>query len=318
MAKPHVLILGAGPAGLGAAFQLSRKGNARISVLEKHKTVGGHAASFQISGIQVDYGSHRLHPACDPKIFHDIKELLRGDLLDRPRHGRIRLENRWIHFPLKPLDLLWKMPPRFAAGTAKDLIGKTFTRNTNPGRERTFASILEQGLGRTICREFYFPYARKIWGLPPEELSPIQAQRRVSANSVGKMVSKVLSAFPVFKGAGNGRFFYPKDGFGQIAESLYHEAKSAGAKFYLNAKLISLRRNGKRIRSVCSNQDGKPTEHFAEYVWSTIPITTLVQSFRPEPPASVLLATHNIQFRAMILVYLVLEQGRFSEYDAHY
>jgi protoporphyrinogen oxidase len=132
------------------------------------------------------------------------------------------------------------------------------------------------------------------------------------------MVSKVLSAFPVFKGAGNGRFFYPKDGFGQIAESLYHEAKSAGAKFYLNAKLISLRRNGKRIRSVCSNQDGKPTEHFAEYVWSTIPITTLVQSFRPEPPASVLLATHNIQFRAMILVYLVLEQGRFSEYDAHY
>ena len=94
--KPHVIILGAGPAGLGAAYKLSRKGLARVTVVEQNEIVGGNAASFEISGIRVDCGSHRLHPTCDPKILADIKELLGEDLLDRPRHGRIRLSNQWI------------------------------------------------------------------------------------------------------------------------------------------------------------------------------------------------------------------------------
>jgi protoporphyrinogen oxidase len=132
------------------------------------------------------------------------------------------------------------------------------------------------------------------------------------------MLSKFLATVPGFKRASNGRFFYPRDGFGQITKSLYHEAKKGGAGFYLNTQVTSLQRNGDEIRSVCCYQNGKLTEHFADYIWSTIPLTKLVRSIQPEPPSSVLLASNNIQFRAMILVYLVLEQTRYSEYDAHY
>ena len=91
MNKPHIVILGAGPAGLGAAFQLTRRELASVTVLEHCKNVGGAAQSFELSGIQVDYGSHRLHPACDPEILRDIQTLLGEDLLDRPRHGRVRV-----------------------------------------------------------------------------------------------------------------------------------------------------------------------------------------------------------------------------------
>jgi len=108
--RPHVVILGAGPAGLGAAFKLARRGNVRVTVLEQNKHIGGNAGSFDLAGMRADYGSHRLHPSCDPEILGDIQDLLGDDLLDRPRHGRIRLCGRWIHFPLKPIDLALGLP----------------------------------------------------------------------------------------------------------------------------------------------------------------------------------------------------------------
>ena len=122
MNKPHIVILGAGPAGLGAAFQLKQRGLARVTVLEQHDRVGGNAGSFELAGMRVDYGSHRLHPACDPEILRDIRTLLGNDLLDRLRHGRIRLCGRWIQFPLKPSDLALGLPPSFSFGVAADLV----------------------------------------------------------------------------------------------------------------------------------------------------------------------------------------------------
>ena len=67
MTEPcRVVILGAGPAGLGAAYQLTRLGRAAVTVLERNPVVGGLAGSFELAGLKVDYGSHRLHPACEP------------------------------------------------------------------------------------------------------------------------------------------------------------------------------------------------------------------------------------------------------------
>jgi len=188
MAKPHVIILGAGPAGVGAAFQLARKGLAQVTLLEECEHVGGIAGSFDLSGVRVDYGSHRLHPSCDPEILQDIRTLLGNDLLDRPRHGRIRLRGKWIHFPLKPADLILQLPTSFTAGVARDLVIKLLPSKTHLYREESFATVLQEGLGQTICHDFYFPYAQKIWGLPPEELSATQARRRVAAGSTAKLL----------------------------------------------------------------------------------------------------------------------------------
>ena len=124
LTQPHVVILGAGPAGTGAACQLIRTGKAKVTVLEQRDSVGGNAGSFTLGGLRVDYGSHRLHPACDPEILKDLKNLLGEDLLLRPRHGRIRLRGRWIHFPLKPADLLLRLPKSFTFGVGIDMVGQ--------------------------------------------------------------------------------------------------------------------------------------------------------------------------------------------------
>lgn len=318
MSKPHVVILGAGPAGLGAAYRLTRDHLAQVTVLERNTTVGGNAGSFVLAGMPVDYGSHRLHPACDPQVLADIRELLGDALLDRPRHGRIRLQQRWIHFPLKPLDLLTHLSPAFTFGFVGDAASKMIGRKENAATESNFATVLEQGLGKTICREFYFPYARKVWGLEPEAMSPEQGKRRVGANSVGKMISKVLASAPGIKRQGTGRFYYPRMGYGAISDAYHFAAHAAGACFEFGAQVTGVDTREGAVTNVRFMQAGRAECIPADYVWSTIPLTVLASALTPPPSQASLDAARALDYRAMILIYAVLEQTQFSEYDAHY
>lgn len=310
-----VTILGAGPAGLGAALALARQGH-DVSVIEQADRVGGNAGSFELGGMRVDFGSHRFHPASHPDVLKLVRGLLGDDLLERPRHGRIRLMGRWIHFPLRPLDLALHVHPRFALGVSLDVARRyADARRSAADGNATFASVLERGLGRTICREFYFPYARKIWGLEPDEISPVQALRRVSAGSIGKLLRRLL---PRSGGGGGGStkgiFYYPKDGYGQISERLADAAEAAGARIQLNAsaRRIHLGSSGDHVVETTLGR------RVSRHVWSTIPVTTFVRLAEPAAPAAVIASARKLELRAMLLVYLIIGADRFTEFDAHY
>ena len=311
--KPIIVILGAGLSGLGAAWQLTRHGLAHVCVLERSAEVGGIAGSFELCGLPVDYGSHRLHPACDPQILGDLRMLLGNDLLTRPRHGRIRLVGRWVHFPLKASDLLTSLPWRFRIRIAGDILRKVISIPSNDVRP-SFASVLERGLGSTICRDFYFPYAQKIWGLAPEELSPTQAYRRISVGSLGKMLRKVFTSRN--RSSVGGSFFYPRGGFGQIARVMATAASDGNADIRLRATVRVIHLGPPHY--VEFEQHGQVTSIKADYVWSTIPASVLLRLVRPTAPSEVMEASSQLRFRGMVLTYLVLGQQRFSEYDAHY
>ncbi len=310
-----IVILGGGPAGLAAGYQLAKRGWRDVTVLERGPRVGGNAGSFVLDGIPVDFGSHRLHPSTSPALMADIKALLGDDLLDRPRHGRIRLQGRWVHFPLKPVDLALRLPPAFALGVVGDALTKRFAPEVEPP---TFASLLEKGLGKTICREFYFPYARKLWGLPPEALDAEQARRRVANSSLGKMIRRVLNAVPGMKPPGAGRFFYPKRGFGQIADAFAGAAAAAGARVALNAQVHAVTVDGARATGVEVTLDGARQHLPARQVLSTIPLTVLARLVSGAATPPPLAASAGLGYRGMVLIYVMLEAEQFTEFDAHY
>jgi protoporphyrinogen oxidase len=311
----RVAVLGGGPAGLGAAWRLARSGKGSAVVFEQRESVGGNSGSFVLDGIPVDFGSHRLHPSCAPRILDDLRALLGDGLLDRPRHGRIRLRGRWIHFPLKPVDLMVSLPPSFGAGVAADAARKVVRGRSVDGAE-TFASVLERNLGRTICRDFYFPYARKIWGVEPESISATQAYKRVSAGTIAKMARKALGLVPGLKAPGAGRFFYPRDGFGRISEAIAEAARASGAEVALGTTVREIRLG--RPHLVVAERDGVAREVEADYVWSTIPLTVLARVARPSAPDEALEAAARLRYRAMTLIYITLGAAQFTPYDAHY
>jgi len=306
---------------LGAALGLARRGFAPVLV-ERETRVGGNAGSSDLHGIPVDLGSHRLHPSTDPEILSTLRDLLGDDLLQRPRHGRILLSGRWIRFPLRPLDLASSAPPRFLAGVAWDLMRRLLPLPKRCPGLKSFASLLWRGLGPTICREFYFPYARKIWGLESEEISAVQAARRVSAGSMERMLRRVLSGTPPRSGRRHrNTFFYPRQGFGQLADALWRASVAAGAEIVLGTPVQAIQpgfsKSGIEVEVEVGEAE-EPRTLSCDHLWSTLPLGEMVGFVDPPPPAEVLASAGNLQQRAIVLVYLVLEQGRFSEFDAHY
>jgi protoporphyrinogen oxidase len=306
MSRPAIAVLGGGPAGLGLSWRLVLQGF-DVTLLEASPRTGGNSGSFEIEGHIVDYGSHRLHPSCPPEILSDIKAMLGPSLLDRPRHGRIHLMGRWLHFPLRAADIVLNAPPRFAAGAMRDAIVKPRGRQA----EESFAAVLERGLGPTICREFYFPYARKIWGLEPGELDAEQARRRVSAGTIGKVLQKVIGK------SGRKRFYYPRGGFGAISGAYATAAGKAGARILTSAAVTSIEIAGDRAVVRADGTGGAVSVECA-LVMSTIPVATAVSLIRPAAPAEVIEATQGLRYRAMVLVYLLLPVAQFTEFDAHY
>ena len=300
-----LVILGAGPAGVGAAYRTARAGH-RVVVLERAPGPGGAAASFELDGIRVDHGSHRLHPAIDPRILGDLRGLLGDDLQRRPRNGRIHLEGRWIRFPLRPADLARRLPPSFAAGVAVDAA----TAWARRPRADTFAETLRAGLGPTMCQRFYFPYARKLWGLDPDELAGEQARRRVSAGSPGRLLARVARGRPPRRPL----VLVPQ---GRLRDHL----RAPGRRGRRRRGRAALPDRGRAGRARPRGGDGHPGRRGAAGGPAGVvdrPPAHPGQDDRPGPAPAVLEAAGQLGFRAMVLVYLVLDGGRYSDYDAHY
>ena len=301
----RVAVLGAGPTGVMAAADLAAAGH-DVAVLEAGPTVGGMAGSFEIAGQRVDYGSHRLHPAAHPDLLELIGRLLGDDLQERPRNGRIHLHDRWIRFPLRASDLLRRLPPRFAIGSAVD----TLTRPLRSTPDDSFHGVIRAGLGPTVAQSFYGPYARKLYGVEPDELSSEVARRRVAASSPGAIVKRLTAAAR----GGQPTFLYPRNGYGAIVEALAEHATSQGATIMLNRPVDAITTTATGLAV-----DAGDSQVVAEHVISTIPLPSLVDAVPVATVPDIIQdAVTTLRVRGMILVYLVVPRTRYTEFDAHY
>jgi protoporphyrinogen oxidase len=303
-----ILVVGAGPAGLAAAWRAARAGH-EVTVVERASAVGGMAGSFEVAGVRVDHGSHRLHPSTPAPILAALRDLLGGELQVRPRHGRIRLRDRWVAFPLRTGDLVRHAPRRFAVRAAVDAV----TGPLRHPQDDRFAEVVRAGLGPAVLDAFYGPYADKLWGTPAAELAGELARRRVSASSAGDVVRRLVrGSRPEAR-----TFLYPRRGFGAIAEALAGAAVDAGVDIRLDTQVSALVAPPAAGGAWAVELGGETTLD-AAHLWSTAPLPALALRVDPEPPAEVRAAAAGLQHRAMVLLYLVVDRRRWTPYDAHY
>ena len=300
----EIAIVGAGPAGLMAAWQAAEAGH-EVSVYEKADTVGGMSGSFTIAGQRVDFGSHRLHPSTPPHLLQALTSLLGDDIQTRQRNGRIRLYDKWVAFPLRTTDLIRHLPLKFSAGSAMDIVRRPFLNSSG----HTFGDEVRHRLGKTVSDEFYSPYAEKLWGVHPREIDGELARRRVSASSPLAILKRLIrSSTPTGR-----TFLYPKNGYGQIVEALADAVVNAGGKIELECPIehIVLENDSCTLKS----PKGDKT---AQLVWTTAPLSALPKMIEPSPSQEITQAASALRIRGMLLVYLVLDQSNFTQYDAHY
>lgn len=307
-----VVVLGGGAAGLTAAWRAAVAGRS-VRLFERSPTLGGLAASFEVAGVRVDHGSHRLHPATSPALLADLRGLLGEDLQTRPRNGRLRLYDRWLGFPLNAGELARTVPPGALARIARDAVLAPFRLAGWPGyadRGSSYASALSASLGPELYGVLYEPYAVKLWGLPGERIDVEQARRRVSADNPWKIARRILG-----RRAPEGRvYFYPRHGFGQIVDALAAAAVGAGALLHTETEVSTVDVCGRP--PVVRLADGGTVR--AGHILSTLPLALLARLARPQPEPAVLDDARHLRLRAMVLVYLVHKGGRWTEFDAHY
>jgi protoporphyrinogen oxidase len=294
-------VLGAGPAGLAAAWWAAARGLS-VLVLERAPATGGMTASFDVAGVRVDLGSHRLHPATPPDLLAALRAELGADLQLRRRNGRLRVYERWVGFPLRAGELARAIPAGALRRIARDAVFAPFRRP----RADSFGAVLSARLGPELYGALYEPYARKLWGLDAGRIAGEQARRRVTADSPWKIAARLLRP----GGAGQGRvFWYPRRGFGQLADALAAAATRAGATIRTGTEVSTVDITG---AAPVLRLAGGDTVHCG-HVASTVPLTVLARLVRPAPGLDL-----GLRFRAMVLAYLVHGGGRWTGFDAHY
>lgn len=300
----EIVVIGAGPAGLMAGLAASESGH-RVTIMEAADAVGGMSGSFEIAGQRVDFGSHHLHPSTGPEFMGRLRALLGDDLQTFERAGRIRLNGRWVGYPLRPLDMARSLSPALALNIALD----TILRPLRPRSGDSFETEVTARLGPTVAREFYAPFARKLYGVEAAKLTSELADRRVSMRSPLKVMASVLRARrPEIR-----RFFYPRRGFGQISERLGEAAVEAGADLRLSHRVERLVDQGDRIEVASA---GTAVE--ADLVLSTMPLPALVAALDPPPPAEVVEAVARLRVRSVTFVYFVVPRHQYTPFDTYF
>lgn len=299
MSAAPVVVIGAGPAGLSAARALIR-GGARVVVLEAEERVGGLSGSFDFAGFRVDYGPHRLHQAAAPEVLELYRWALGGALRVRSRSGLVHVGDRRLPYPLSLLGIARGLG---LAEVARHGVSAVMAR-LRPPEGAHFGAEAARRLGRHAARVLYESAARKVWGLEPEALDEALGRARVQKSGPWAILRAALGR----GGAAGRRYFYPADGVGALAEGLAERIRQAGGEVRLGAAAEGLVVEGGRVRAV--KVAGQ--EVAARAVVATVPLPRLCEWVgRPE-------AAEGLDYRALTLLYLLLDTERGSERDVHY
>lgn len=305
------MVVGAGPAGLAAAYRLSAAAGTEVHLLERAPRVGGLAAGFRHGPYMLDFGPHRLHSATDPVVLADLRALL-GDRLERKRRrGRIRLRGRYLPYPVGPGTLLGLGAPT----VARLALGALAARRAGPpaGPAASYEAAVVARLGRPLYDLFYGPYAEKVWGQPGARIAADQAERRVNQQGVADLLRLALGRGP------GGWYFYPRGGFGEIPAAYARAlARRPSVRLDTAAGVERVAWADGRITAITYQVGGHTATEPADHLVWTAPLAELARRLDPPPPAEVVQAAAGLRSRAVVLCYVALARPRVGDADTYY
>ena len=298
-----VIIIGGGPAGLTAAFELTNQG-VSTQVFEMRDRVGGISRTENYKGYYFDMGGHRFFSKS--KYANEFwYEILGDEFLLRPRLSRIFYNGKFFNYPLKLFNVL------FGLGLFQSiLIMLSYVRwQIKPYRpEETFEEWVTNRFGKRLFQTFFESYTEKVWGIPCSELKADWAAQRIKDLSLR---TAVISMF--LKPNDNiktliGEFRYPRQGPGMLWARVVERVEDGGSSVQLESAVVSINRSGFHIDSVDVCHDGVEETITGTDFISSMPVTTLLRSLNPPPSPEILEAAAELKYRDFITVCLIVDK----------
>ena len=305
---PPCLVLGAGPAGLTAAYELSRRQVPTVLV-EQDRQVGGLARTVEYRGYRFDIGGHRFFTKHD--VVRGLWRTMLGDeLLVRPRLSRIYYRGKLFDYPLKPLNALLNM----GIANSMAVLGSYLWSRLAPVRpEVSFADWVSNRFGRRLYRMFFKSYTEKVWGIPCHRIGAQWAAQRIKGLSLGTALLHMLLPGRSKKRGKTiktliDEFYYPRLGPGMMWEAFRAAIVTQGGEISLESRVTRLTHDGERIVTVEGTRASRPFAWPASRVISTIPLRHLIHALDPPPPRAVQDAADRLKYRDFLTVALIIDE----------
>jgi protoporphyrinogen oxidase len=309
-----VVIIGAGPAGLTAAFQLRKYGQS-ATVLEASQEVGGISRTVHRDGWRFDIGGHRFFTKVKPveDLWHEI--LPAEDFLMRPRKSRIFYKGKYYDYPIKASNALRNL----GVVEATRCVGSYVAARVRPPKDQTnYEGWLVARFGWRLYRTFFKTYTEKVWGIPVKEMPADWAAQRVKGLSLGNAIVNALTPKRNQKEITSliEEFQYPKYGPGMMWEVCRDKVVAGGSKVVMGAAVTTVRHAAGRATSVVAEDaDGTWTEYPCTDVISSMPISQLIEAMEPPAPQEVQAAALDLRYRDFLTVALVVPAEKIAWTD---
>lgn len=307
-----VVIMGAGPAGLTAAYKLTKAGIPNTTI-EKADDVGGISRTVTYKGYRFDIGGHRFFTKIEAveEMWKEVIE--KKDYLRRSRLSRIYYNRKFFSYPLRIGNALRGLGILngfliVISYLKSQVIGYIFPYRP----EKSFEDWVSNRFGHRLYTTFFKTYTEKVWGIPCTELSAEWAAQRIKGLSLTSAVRNAL----VRKQSSDKRkviktlidsFDYPRYGPGMMWQATRDQVLAAGNTVHMETSVDRIRWDESGVSAIEVSAQGEKSVIDGSHFLSTIPMRELVRKLDPPPPQSILEAAKLLVYRDFLTVALIID-----------
>lgn len=311
-----VIILGGGPSGLCAGWNLAQDGY-RVLLLEKEEVCGGQAITFSRDGYSYDLGPHNFHSS-RRSVTRFLKTSLGPEFAKWPLRMQLYIWKRRIDYPFIGVEVLKSLPKSMLVGCGLSFLLTRLWSAVNPrhGDDGTYEKWVVNRFGRRFYDIFFGPYSAKAWGIDPIELSDIVAKKRISVRSLGELLRATFFKEEKYHPE-NIRIvtnYYPETGIGRVTDFLRKGLLAAGGEILTGARVTGLKVDRGSVTGLEYDREGR-TESLdfnegqgAVEVLSTIPLNEMILMMGQAVPGAVREAAAGLDFTSEVLLYLNVDR----------
>lgn len=302
--KKHIVILGAGLAGLATGYELTKAGH-QVTLIEKEKEVGGLARTLNVNGFRFDTGPHRWYTKND-MVNGWMLKLLGREIIKVPRLTRIYFDKTFFHYPIKLKSTLLGMGLMKTFMAVFDYVLVKLISVFYKKEPVTLEDGFVAQFGWTLYRMFFKRYSEKLWGTSCQNISADWIGQRSRGFNIFTVIkdtffkSKNVVSFV-------DEFSYPKRGIGRIAGKMAEEIKSGSGKILVGTEVVRLAHTNDTITSVTWENTSRRTLK-ADEVVSTIPLSDLVRALSPAVPTDIARINDRLTYRDQVQIALFVRK----------